>query len=927
MHAKTPTVSVQDARGLGIASVAYFRNDPAAMPEARIHRHIHDVTGRPVRNYDPRLFKLLETEPDARPNLGTVFSLTGAALFTDNVDAGSRLAFFGLAGQHLVGWDSLHTQVQTEFDTLLRPIRTVEQAQGSRARKNAFYTYGENTPELASRNQCGRLIRHDDDAGTVLFNQYALTGGVVSQTRHFLQELNEPDWPVDEADRDLLNETGDGATTRVAYNALGNAVLQADAHDNIQQWDLNVAGQLRQVRLKLAGQTHETLLLNDIRYDVNGNIEHQAAGNGVVSEAIYDPRDGRLISVKAGLVGQLPLQDLAYGYDRVGNIVSIRDATRGTRFFRNQKIEPVLSYVYDSSYQLVEANGWQRVGNQNGPQAPDFVSPADPGQLENYRQAYRYDEGGNLILLVHTAASHSWTQQTVTSKYSNRGLAQKADGSLPDENDIAAGFDANGNRTQLLAGQDLTWSSSNRLRQVDQVVREDAPNDSEAYVYDGAGQRKRKLRVAHNAARSYTYEVRYLPSLETRTSPIEKVHVISVQAGRCTVQVLHWESGGPDIDQYRYHLTNHLGSSTLELDDRANLISEEMYYPYGGTSWWAGPDKVQASYKTRRYSGQERDATGLYYYGQRYYAPWLGRWINADPAGTVDGLNLFRFVQNNPVTFLDSDGQITEEAIAAFNHALWRGEGWKQLGPTAKALRAFQKLSKGNIKRLEAQLEQHTYLEDADKSFLDSFNESPFHIVHFSNQDLRQEDNVVELFSRKQLRNRGLAFRTENTAVDDLMKVATDDFVFFSLEASQEPAKSSSRFGDKRYRTPLSALQDSGQLETSMLQTLDILEPQKRPNAAPLWVEDKLAYQGDFARRDGANPNAQRLRAMFVGEDMIRGMGLNVMIDVLTYAKNPADTLLDIPADKLMNSHYRPQVLVPHAVKLRPRQYVYKETG
>jgi hypothetical protein len=66
---------------------------------------------------------------------------------------------------------------------------------------------------------------------------------------------------------------------------------------------------------------------------------------------------------------------------------------------------------------------------------------------------------------------------------------------------------------------------------------------------------------------------------------------------------------------------------------------------------------------------------------------------------------------------------------------------------------------------------------------------------------------------------------------------------------------------------------------------------------------------------------------MFVGEDMIRGMGLNVMIDVLTYAKNPADTLLDIPADKLMNSHYRPQVLVPHAVKLRPRQYVYKETG
>ncbi|WVV47401.1 hypothetical protein THH46_22970 [Pseudomonas sp. NA13] len=66
--------------------------------------------------------------------------------------------------------------------------------------------------------------------------------------------------------------------------------------------------------------------------------------------------------------------------------------------------------------------------------------------MENYRQVYSYDEGGNLTLLVHTAASHSWTQRTAISKYSNRGLAQKADGSLPGEDEIGAGFDANGNK-------------------------------------------------------------------------------------------------------------------------------------------------------------------------------------------------------------------------------------------------------------------------------------------------------------------------------------------------------------------------------------------------------------------------------------------------------------------------------------------------
>lgn len=64
------------------------------------------------------------------------------------------------------------------------------------------------------------------------------------------------------------------------------------------------------------------------------------------------------------------------------------------------------------------------------------------------------------------------------------------------------------------------------------------------------------------------------------------------------------------------------------------------------------------NYKTLRYSGKERDATGLYYCGYRYYQPWAGRWLSADPAGTVDGLNLFRMVRNNPVTMLDDNGLV-----------------------------------------------------------------------------------------------------------------------------------------------------------------------------------------------------------------------------------------------------------------------------
>ncbi|MNL07014.1 hypothetical protein D3C87_1276720 [compost metagenome] len=65
---------------------------------------------------------------------------------------------------------------------------------------------------------------------------------------------------------------------------------------------------------------------------------------------------------------------------------------------------------------------------------------------------------------------------------------------------------------------------------------------------------------------------------------------------------------------------------------------------------------MEASYRTVRYSGKERDATGLYYYGFRYYVAGTQRWISPDPARTVDGLNFFAFVKGNPVFFKDVQG-------------------------------------------------------------------------------------------------------------------------------------------------------------------------------------------------------------------------------------------------------------------------------
>jgi insecticidal toxin complex protein TccC len=241
---------------------------------------------------------------------------------------------------------------------------------------------------------------------------------------------------------------------------------------------------------------------------------------------------------------------------------------------------------------------------------------------------------------------------------------------VKDEGDLIKAFDANGNLQQLQPGQALTWDLRNQLRQVIPVERAEAANDDEVYVYDGGGQRLRKIRSTQARNVMHRAEVRYLPGLELRTNTAtgETLQVISVSAGRSGVRVLHWEPGqgqpeGMANDQIRYSLSDHLGSSSLELDQQARLISQEGYYPYGGTAWWTGRNATEASYKTIRYSGKERDATGLYYYGFRYYAPWLDRWINPDPAGDVDGLNLYRMARNNPVTLKDVMGLSPDDEV------------------------------------------------------------------------------------------------------------------------------------------------------------------------------------------------------------------------------------------------------------------------
>jgi RHS repeat-associated protein len=87
------------------------------------------------------------------------------------------------------------------------------------------------------------------------------------------------------------------------------------------------------------------------------------------------------------------------------------------------------------------------------------------------------------------------------------------------------------------------------------------------------------------------------------------------------------------------------------IDSTGNLVNREEYTPYGETSFGS------FARKRYRFTGKERDEeSGLNYHGARYYVPWLARWTSSDPAGTVDGPNLYSYVANNPIRLIDLFG-------------------------------------------------------------------------------------------------------------------------------------------------------------------------------------------------------------------------------------------------------------------------------
>ena len=115
--------------------------------------------------------------------------------------------------------------------------------------------------------------------------------------------------------------------------------------------------------------------------------------------------------------------------------------------------------------------------------------------------------------------------------------------------------------------------------------------------------------------------------------------------------------------QSAYYHSDGNGNITAMIDDAENIVARYLYDPFGKVLSQCG---ILADVNCYRFSSMETDRNnGLICFLYRLYDPNHQRWINRDPINEEGGVNLFTFVMQNPINFLDRYGLSGEaDAIA-----------------------------------------------------------------------------------------------------------------------------------------------------------------------------------------------------------------------------------------------------------------------
>jgi RHS repeat-associated protein len=346
--------------------------------------------------------------------------------------------------------------------------------------------------------------------------------------------------------------------------------------------------------------------VSGIEYAAHNGLKNETYGNNLIHGVTYNTRL-QPTEIRLGTSGSpTSIVDIDYSYGTTsnnGNIQSISYAGGGLSYTQ--------AFTYDSLNRLATAN-------ENSGSA--------------WSQTNNYDRYGNRRIDLG-GGTYNLAFSSTTNRITTSGYAYDSSGNLIDD-----------------TVHDYTFDAENKIVKVDTVT---------AYRYDGDGQRVRKL-VGENTRFVYGVTGGLIAEYDGSSGNLTKQYV---NGGGLQATIT-------PSDGTRYTTADHLGSPRIVTNSSGGVVSRNDYMPFGeelsngiggrtSGMGYGATDGVR-----QQFTGKERDVeTGLDYFLARYLSSDQGRFSSADPIQmTLDRMsdpqtiNLYVYVRNNPLRFIDPTG-------------------------------------------------------------------------------------------------------------------------------------------------------------------------------------------------------------------------------------------------------------------------------
>lgn len=566
--------------------------------------------------------------------------------------------------------------------------------------KEEIFDISNNLVKTCMKDKSGQLLAeseliYDSYGNKIVENNTVLSAGKPLRTY-------ATEWSYDFGDQlktiTRAAHTPDERVTTLTYNPYGDLSrkLQPGSKEPIT-YQYNDRGQLTSFSYQGAKNAK---IFHQLSYDDKGNVKQVKLGSTHTLDWELDT-DGQLLSETVedewgsytfsctrngeGQIDHIELPDgswIEYSYDGpfVKSVSRFTKEKKELYSYRNASRDQMGNSLEEIliGYTGGRKQSWDLAARRTGIVTDHFQDKVaergyDPLQNIRKRETILDDE------TLTTEYEYTALSQLISEKgeiehrysYDSLGNRLQKDGSKYVVNDLnqlleAEGtsytFDLNGNLATKTVGEKTWVYQSNPLGQLVSIT--DPDQNVVTCTYDLSGKRLTK-RVESKGKKAKVFRYFYLGQTELGCLD-EKGVIVELKVPSDPNRPEVAPSVAVEFKKEIYAPIYDLQVNIVCLVDpqKRKIVESYRYSAFGEEEIINERGRVIADSAVGnpwRYQGKQVDKeTGLIYFGQSYYDPKIGRWISPDPAGDIDGPNLYAFARNNPITYVDYFGLASE---------------------------------------------------------------------------------------------------------------------------------------------------------------------------------------------------------------------------------------------------------------------------